>query len=164
MSAYPVWCSVLVHGVDLLVLSSAHSFPKTEAKKKRESIIGKQWFFFTIIRVKVNSITCQPHVASTLGHFATRVASVLGQLQRVKKINSCLSVFAQALLHYHRPLWSIYPNLTPFLKPNWCSISSPTQFLATPTHFNNFLPYTSTELNWSLVLFSFVNEYKPFEG
>ena len=34
----------------------------------------------------------------------------------------------------------------PLLKPNSYSISSPTSFLATPTHFNHFLPCTSTEL------------------
>ena len=34
----------------------------------------------------------------------------------------------------------------PLLKPNSHSISSPTSFLATPTHFNHFLPYMSTEL------------------
>lgn len=46
MSVYLILFSALVHGVDLLVLSSAHSFPKTETKKERKSNIRKQLFFF----------------------------------------------------------------------------------------------------------------------
>ena len=68
MSAYLVLFSVLAHRVDQLVLSSVCSFPKTEAKEERESIIGKQLPFFAKIGVTENIITCQTPIAFILGH------------------------------------------------------------------------------------------------
>lgn len=43
MSVYLVLYSVLVHGVDLLVLSFVHSFPKTETKR---AILESNYFLY----------------------------------------------------------------------------------------------------------------------
>lgn len=148
MSVYLILFSALVHGVDLLVLSSAHSFPKTETKKERKSNIRKQLFFFFFGQSKGWWEHPMPTPCGFMrGHpppmWPPCCVTPSDREDEFLPVHLCPSFSSclPSLIH----VFKYHPSLKHRLfkkkkkKHRLCSISSLTPFLVTPTHFRIFL-------------------------